>query len=586
MDIRTLILKNLKKCKKLFILFCITFILTCIILPLETWLISRLVGCFEIKNSTEALNQCFTILLILVGYYLIRALVNGYYATYIKDAFSQTFLSHLVTDIFTKIHAHSVRYFDDEMSGRVSSALTGLCQSLTQLFSDTCFLLIRPMGILIVSYTIIATFSPSLSALLFAINIPYFFAIYKVNRHFFDLGRNRVNYENIAKGILVDSIANANLVKYSGSFFSEQLYFYKNLKQALLRIAEQGRYQIVSRFAFHAIDTVFLTSGIFLILYFAQKDNIALDNLFYVYTTLVNLVLATMGINNYCQFISDQLGGIRANFSTLNQPIDIKEKEDAINIRPTKAEITFKDVNFSYIEGKPIFENLNLHIKAGEKIGVVGHSGSGKSTLINLLLRAYDVDSGEILLNKTNIKDLTFRSHHKNIAVISQDTALFNRSILENLRITNSQASEEQIRQAAQLAQIDKTIMNLPHGYNSVVGERGTMLSGGERQRIAIARAILQNAPILILDEATSALDSEAEIMIEKALQNIIKDKTVIAIAHRLSTLRSMDRIIVLENGKIIEEGSIDELLKNKSGTFHKLYQLQNNGYLSYGEKV
>ena len=128
--------------------------------------------------------------------------------------------------------------------------------------------------------------------------------------------------------------------------------------------------------------------------------------------------------------------------------------------------------------------------------------------------------------------------------------------------------------------------MNLPHGYNSVVGERGTMLSGGERQRIAIARAILQNAPILILDEATSALDSEAEIMIEKALQNIIKDKTVIAIAHRLSTLRSMDRIIVLENGKIIEEGSIDELLKNKSGTFYKLYQLQNNGYLSYGEEA
>ncbi len=586
MDIRTLILKNLKKCKKLFILFCITFILTCIILPLETWLISRLVGCFEIKNSTEALNQCFTVLLILVGYYLIRALINGYYATYIKEAFSQTFLSHLVTDIFTKIHAHSVRYFDDEMSGRVSSALTGLCQSLTQLFTDTCFLLIRPIGILIISYSIIATFSPSLSALLFAINIPYFFAIYKVNRHFFDLGRNRVNYENIARGILVDSIANANLVKYSGSFFSEQLYFYKSLKQALLRIAEQGRYQIVSRFAFHAIDTVFLTSGIFLILYFAQKDNIALDNLFYVYTTLVNLVLATMGINNYCQFISDQLGGIRANFSTLNQPIDIKEKEDAINIRPTKAEITFKDVNFSYIEGKPIFKNLNLHIKAREKIGIVGHSGSGKSTLINLLLRAYDVDSGEILLNKTNIKDLTFRSHHKNIAVISQDTALFNRSILENLRITNSQASEEQIRQAAQLAQIDKTIMNLPHGYNSVVGERGTMLSGGERQRIAIARAILQNAPILILDEATSALDSEAEIMIEKALQNIIKDKTVIAIAHRLSTLRSMDRIIVLENGKIIEEGSIDELLKNKSGTFYKLYQLQNNGYLSYGEEA
>ena len=445
-------------------------------------------------------------------------------------------------------------------------------------------MLVRPLCTLIVSFAIIAAFSPALSLSLLALNIPYFFAVYKVNRRFFTLSNDRTKAENKASGILVDSIANAGLVKYSGSFFTEQLYFYKHLKQAYRLHAAQGKYQTFSRFAFHAADTVFLSVSILLILFFAKRDNIALDNLFYVYTTLSGMVLSIMLINNFSQFSASLFGSLKANFDIINLPPDISEKENAKTLHASKASITFQNVSFSYVKDRPVFQNLNLKIEPGQKIGLVGHSGSGKSTLVNLLLRSYDVTAGKILINHTDIRDLKLRSLHQNVAVVPQDTSLLNRSITENLRIANSKATTGQIRNAARLACIHDTIMKLPQGYDSVVGERGILLSGGERQRIAIARAILQNAPVLILDEATSALDSQSESLIEKALQNLIKDKTVIAVAHRLSTLHHMNRIIVLDNGKIAEDGSPAELLNRPDGIFRKLCQMQNNGYLTYGE--
>lgn len=225
-------------------------------------------------------------------------------------------------------------------------------------------------------------------------------------------------------------------------------------------------------------------------------------------------------------------------------------------------------------------QNFNLAIKANQKVGLVGLSGAGKSTLISLLLRSYAPQSGEILIGKQNIADVTQYSLHKNIAYVPQDVTLFNRSLFENLQLANPKASKEEIFEAARLAHIHDTILSLPNGYDSIVGERGILLSGGERQRIAIAAAILKDAPILILDEATSALDSESEQAIEKALKELMKNKTVIAIAHRLSTLKNMDRIIVLEKGKIKEDGTPKDLLKNKSSTFYHLYRLQSEGYL------
>jgi ATP-binding cassette subfamily B protein len=279
--------------------------------------------------------------------------------------------------------------------------------------------------------------------------------------------------------------------------------------------------------------------------------------------------------------LQTNLGSINDAIDLLYRPFEITDTPHAKALKIKENSVEFKNVTFSYKKNSPLFNKLNLTIAPNEKIGLVGVSGSGKSTLINLILRAFDLKSGKILISGQDISKVTQYSLHQNIALISQEPTLFNRSIMENIRFAKPKATDEEVYRAAKLAHIHDVIMTMPNGYNSIIGERGVKLSGGERQRIAIAAAILKDTPILILDEATSALDSQSEVAIEKALKNIMQNKTVIAIAHRLSTLKNMDRIIVLDNGKIIEQGSEKELLKNKSGTFSHLYKLQSDGYLT-----
>ena len=240
----------------------------------------------------------------------------------------------------------------------------------------------------------------------------------------------------------------------------------------------------------------------------------------------------------------------------------------------------FDNVSFSYNKDADfVFNNFNLKIKAGEKVGVVGSSGAGKSTLIKLIARYFDTVSGCIKINGINIKDVTQDSLHKIISTIPQDVCLFNRTLEENIRYGKTTATIDEVKKAAKQASANKFIEKLSNGYKTKVGDRGVILSGGERQRIAIARAILKDSPILIFDEATSALDSESEKYIQSSLKTLMKNKTVIAIAHRLSTLREMDRIIVLENGQIVEEGTHLGLLRKK-GRYAKLFKMQSDGYI------
>ena len=232
-----------------------------------------------------------------------------------------------------------------------------------------------------------------------------------------------------------------------------------------------------------------------------------------------------------------------------------------------------------------VFDDFNLTIEPNQKLGIIGPSGAGKSTLINLLLRFFDVDSGEILIDGYNIKnDITQKSLRENISYIPQDPVLFHRTIRENIIYGKLNATEEELIEATKMACCYDFIMNLENGFDTIVGERGVKLSGGQRQRIAIARAILKNSKILILDEATSALDSITEKEIQKALENLMKNKTVIAIAHRLSTLNIMDRIVVLDKGKIVEDGTKEQLLNKQDGLFKKMWDMQKDGMV--GENV
>jgi ATP-binding cassette subfamily B protein len=272
--------------------------------------------------------------------------------------------------------------------------------------------------------------------------------------------------------------------------------------------------------------------------------------------------------------------------SDMKEMADIFDKEPDVldDINPEKCEIKkglieFKEVNFDYQNGTRVFENFSLTIKPGEKIGLVGHSGSGKSTITKLLMRFLDINQGEILIDGQDIRRITQDDLRSNISYISQEPILFHRSIKENIGYSYPNAKEEEITDAAKKAYAHDFIISLKYGYDTKVGERGVKLSGGERQRVAIARAMIKPSPILVLDEATSSLDSISETYIQKALADVMKDKTTIVIAHRLSTIQKMDRIIVLDEGKIVEEGSHRELLK-KNGFYASLWNHQTGGFM------
>lgn len=261
---------------------------------------------------------------------------------------------------------------------------------------------------------------------------------------------------------------------------------------------------------------------------------------------------------------------------------DMVDRENALDLAVIRGSISVNAVDFHYSDAKAndtIIKDLNLVIPAYQRVGLVGPSGAGKTTLVALLLRQHEVSTGDIAIDGQNISAVSMDSVRKAIAFVPQDSMLFHRSLKENIAYGNVDASDEEIVDAARRAQAHDFIMETPHGYDTVVGERGIKLSGGQRQRIAIARAILKDAPILILDEATSALDSESEVLIQKALQELMEGKTVIAIAHRLSTLREMDRLIVLDQGRIVQDGTHDELL-TQEGIYKRLWSHQAGGFL------
>ncbi len=261
---------------------------------------------------------------------------------------------------------------------------------------------------------------------------------------------------------------------------------------------------------------------------------------------------------------------------------EIVDDKDATTLIVPKGAVEFRDVRFSYPgNANLVLQNFNLKIGQGERIGIVGPSGGGKSTILKLLVRLHDVNSGNILIDHQDVADVTQSSLHQNIAYVPQDPILFHRTLMENIRYSRPGASDSEVIRAAKLAHCHEFISDFPAGYETLVGERGIKLSGGERQRVAIARAILMNAPILVLDEATSSLDSESEMYIQDALSKLVVDRTVIAVAHRFSTIRKMDRIVVVKSGHIVEEGDHELLVKIENGIYRRLWDLQSKGMLS-----
>ncbi len=292
-------------------------------------------------------------------------------------------------------------------------------------------------------------------------------------------------------------------------------------------------------------------------------------------TALIMLYTPIKGLGNNAKSMTTCMCAMERVVSKLDKKPGIKDKKDAVNFPDFNDKITFEDINFSYVKDKPVLKGVSFEVKKGETIALVGNSGGGKTTIVNLLPRFYNLKNGKISIDGTSINDIKINDLRNNIAIVFQDNFLFEGTIRENIMLGNLKASEEQLNKAIKNSYLEDFIASLENGLDTQIGERGVLLSGGQKQRIGIARAFLKDAPILILDEATSALDNQAEHIVQQAIDNLMKDRTVFVIAHRLSTIQNANRIAVINNGYLTEIGTHDELLTIPNGDYKKLHAMQ-----------
>ena len=579
MNIYKFFISTIKKCKLFFITSSILALLPDALSSFAHIYYAKILN-FIAKDLSNSFNS--TLLSYIIIYALIQIAID--LITYIRikiDARVKIrYQMSLHNTLFAHNHSHSPNFFDINQSGVILGKTGTLINSMCQLFGQIRAYILPNLSTFVVTFFIFYNISPLLCGILFILSVINLSITYKVLQKVKSYVKIRSNENSKTMGILVDSIANARLVKSTSSLYHEKKKLRHQANIYIRARQKEAHIRGISRLQNTLLITLFMVLNLAIIIAFYYYQNLSLEHIILA-TTL------SMRLNDHIEqtaYLIGELISIKASIDDalelLYQPFEITNTPNATKLKLKDNSICFKNVSFQYSKDKPLFNNLNLSIKPNEKIGIVGLSGSGKSTLIKLILRSYNLNKGKITISNQDIAKVTQFSLHQSISLISQEPCLFNRSIMDNIRFANSKASDADVIKAAKLAHIHDTIVKMPNGYNSVVGERGVKLSGGERQRISIAQAILKNTPILILDEATSALDSDSELAIEKALKNIMKNKTVISIAHRLSTLKNMDRLIVLDNGKIIEQGSQKELLKNKDGTFHRLYKFQTEGYL------
>ncbi|HUB93310.1 MAG TPA: ABC transporter ATP-binding protein [Verrucomicrobiae bacterium] len=521
----------------------------------------------------------------LVGYALL-AFAGGAVTWRIVDWIDWRLEGHVERDIAREVFDHlqkqSASFHANHFGGSMVSQTNKLMGSYIR-FADTTVFGVLPMFLSILFMSIVlGTRSVAYAIVILAFATLYIVSSFYVTKPVRRSGAEQAARESAQTGILADALTNVMAIKSFAGLTHENRRFAEatdHTRDGLFSmLRDHQRQQIYFSTLMSLIQgATLLMAVIGVVVYDA---NIATVFLILNYTANIVGQLFSFG-NNYLRTYNRALGDASDMIEILGVTPEILDPTDPEKVRIDRGDISFKAVTFQHDGAeKALFKSLRIHIKPGEKVGLVGHSGSGKTTLTRLLLRFSDIQSGEILIDGQNIANITQDDLRRHIAYVPQEPLLFHRSIAENIAYGEPSASQESIKAVAKMASADEFINTLPQGYETLVGERGVKLSGGQRQRIAIARAMLKNAPILALDEATSALDSESELLIQKALWRLMEGRTAIVIAHRLSTIQKMDRIIVMDDGKIVEEGSHKELVAQRNGTYAKLWAHQSGGFI------
>jgi len=398
------------------------------------------------------------------------------------------------------------------------------------------------------------------------------------------VSRKQADSRSLMTGRITDAYTNISTVKLFSHAGREAGYARSAMKEFMVSV--HGQMRLVSGFEIvnHSLSMLLIlgTAGVALWLWTMGQIGVG------AVAAATAMALRLNGMSHWVMWemstLFEQVGTVQDGINTLSRVHTVTDAEYAVPLEVEKGELTFDQICFAYGGTRPIIDHMNLTIRPGEKVGLVGRSGAGKSTIVNLLLRFYDLESGRILIDGQNIANVTQNSLRAQVGMVTQDTSLLHRSVRDNILYGRPDASDADMIDAAKRAEAHDFILNLSDakgriGYDAHVGERGVKLSGGQRQRIAIARVMLKDAPILLLDEATSALDSEVEAAIQTSLYELMEGKTVVAIAHRLSTIAAMDRLIVLDKGRIVEQGSHRELLQ-QNGLYARLWAHQSGGFL------
>ena len=501
----------------------------------------------------------------------------NYAATYLNTWVGRKISNDVKMDLFNKLLHMDASFFDKTNSGEVlmrfnndvDLACNGLLANLklftTRVFSSIsliCVLFYNSWQLAIIAVVILFGALYPLSTVRRRINSI-------MNKTIFSGGEVMKHFNESFSGNRI--ISAYNLYDYQNHRFKDTLRTVFHLGMKMIQ-----RTGMMSPLM-HFIVSLGIAAVIWYGSYLIVHHTITAGSFVSFIAALIMLYTPIKSIGNNFNNVQMALMAMERVFGLLDRMPAIQSKENAKPMTGLQKQIEYKDVSFAYEKGRPVLKHVNLTINKGQTIAFVGNSGGGKSTLISLLPRFYDLgnNSGQILIDGTNIKDLDLDSLRQNIAVVFQDNFLFDGTIRENILLGNENAKEEEIQKAIQMACLDEFIKTLKDGLDTRIGERGVLLSGGQKQRIAIARAFLKNAPIVILDEATSALDNKSEAVVQQAIDNLMQDRTVLIIAHRLSTVRNADKIVVVNYGEIVESGSHDELLKMENSVYASLYRAQ-----------